>query len=340
MAKKRISIVTVCVIVLAYLAFGVNFYVNDLRYSRLAVRICPPGVYPSEPHVQMVDGTPQSVIDVPDCPQQTVNIANELTTAPTMILGWLPLILGRMLMHSDYSSAKDNIPAGTQVSDPSVIEGPREVPSELVHLFPPEMTAPQEIIPDMLMPPQPRSDAPNPLTSIDLDKVTDTGISKVDVVRIADTAHLYSVEIPRDWKITLSGTEDAGDGRLLYSWLGSQSRDWVLETLGYNGSPTHVRSGAAMEIHVSSFEGNTTSQFINMATKYLASGEITVNGIAGKLFVDQEFDPPYHEDVLAIESHLSYMGKYYAFRITYNPTTYPQGAEVFMRMLKSLEFTQ
>lgn len=97
MNRRKTVIKILCVVLIAYLAYGVYFYVQDLRYSRLAMHICPPGVYPAM--APLYDGTGSTtsaneiVGGVPDCPRQTINLATEWPTAAFMVLGWLPIRL-------------------------------------------------------------------------------------------------------------------------------------------------------------------------------------------------------------------------------------------------------
>jgi len=97
MSTRKAIIKIIVVVLIAYLAYGVYFYVQDLRYSRLAVHSCPPGVYPAMAPVY--DGTSSTahaneiVGGVPDCPQQTIDLAKEWPTAVFMILEWLPIRL-------------------------------------------------------------------------------------------------------------------------------------------------------------------------------------------------------------------------------------------------------
>jgi len=112
----QVALKILCVVLIAYLAYGVYFYVQDLRHSRLAVHICPPGVYPAM--APIYDGTSSTahtneiVGSVPDCPQQTTDLAKEWPTAAWTILGWLPIRLAysplgavAMSMYIQYSQS-------------------------------------------------------------------------------------------------------------------------------------------------------------------------------------------------------------------------------------------
>lgn len=104
-AQKSV-VAIVSAVVLAYLAFGVFVYAQGLQ-SKLSIHICPPGVFPEIQPAQGVDGSSQTVTQLPDCPTQSLHLADELRTAPVVIFGWLPLMIARMSME----------PAGTQGKD-------------------------------------------------------------------------------------------------------------------------------------------------------------------------------------------------------------------------------
>lgn len=78
-----------------YLAVGVFVYGEGLR-SQGQLRVCPPEVIWTE------QGT-----TIPDCLRQPINFSRELTTAPTIIVGWLPLMLGQMLSARDAEVVKN-----------------------------------------------------------------------------------------------------------------------------------------------------------------------------------------------------------------------------------------
>jgi hypothetical protein len=79
MTNQVITLI-VSFIVIMYLIMGATFYVNDVRYSRTAVHMCPPGVV-TEP--------------MQDCPPQIVSLKGDWPTAITITVGWLPLLIMR-----------------------------------------------------------------------------------------------------------------------------------------------------------------------------------------------------------------------------------------------------
>lgn len=107
------------VVVLAYLSFGVVVYVQGLQ-AKLSIHICPPGVFPEIQTMQVMDGTSQTVTQIPDCPTQSLRVANELRTAPVVIFGWLPLMIARISMESEPGVGKD-MPINT--NPPPITDG-------------------------------------------------------------------------------------------------------------------------------------------------------------------------------------------------------------------------
>lgn len=88
--SKIISIFSV-----AYLVVGVFVYWQGLR-SQMQMRLCPPGVLLESPMI-------------PDCPRQGIDIKREIITAPTITVGWLPIIIGRAFSERDVKVADDPV---------------------------------------------------------------------------------------------------------------------------------------------------------------------------------------------------------------------------------------
>jgi len=80
MTKKTLFFILLIATII-YLLIGVAFYVNDVRYSRSAIHICPEGATTGE--------------QVRDCPPQTVSLKEDWPTAITLMVGWLPLLIMR-----------------------------------------------------------------------------------------------------------------------------------------------------------------------------------------------------------------------------------------------------
>ena len=75
---RNILLYGVCAALIVYLAIGAAFYLQDRHYSRSGIHLCPLG-------------TPREQME--NCPQQTVNIQEDWSSALTMTVGWLPLIV-------------------------------------------------------------------------------------------------------------------------------------------------------------------------------------------------------------------------------------------------------
>ena len=83
MTKNSVITLTTFFIVITYLAIGATFYMNDVRYSRTAVHVCPP-VFVAHEEMQ-------------DCPPQTVSLKEDWPTAIILTIGWLPILIMRAI---------------------------------------------------------------------------------------------------------------------------------------------------------------------------------------------------------------------------------------------------
>lgn len=83
MTKNSVIIPITSFIVITYLVMGATFYVNDVRYSRTAVYVCPPGFVTHK--------------EMQDCPPQTVSLKEDWSTAITITIGWLPILIMRAI---------------------------------------------------------------------------------------------------------------------------------------------------------------------------------------------------------------------------------------------------
>ncbi|MCR4328463.1 MAG: hypothetical protein NUV53_02985 [Patescibacteria group bacterium] len=94
MKKKYIRVIIILAI--TYLAVGVFVYTEGLR-AQMQLHICPPGVFPEQGALQ-------------ECARQKIDIKRELTTAPTVIIGWLPLIAGKLYSERSTETARNSVP--------------------------------------------------------------------------------------------------------------------------------------------------------------------------------------------------------------------------------------
>lgn len=78
MTKKTfLSILSVAVII--YLLIGVVFYTSTAHHSQSVIHICPEGAITEE--------------QMQDCPPQTISLKTDWSTAVTVTVGWLPLLI-------------------------------------------------------------------------------------------------------------------------------------------------------------------------------------------------------------------------------------------------------
>lgn len=163
--------------------------------------------------------------------------------------------------------------------------------------------------------------------------LSNIGISNTSLewMQISDPAHLYSIKIPSDWRVN-------SENSAVYdsSFVEANSPDWLAETTDELFDKTHIVRGAAIEIYTTTQDTGFAPSHIPMAHKLLRSEQITVNNIKGEFTTYREYNPPEHEEGLISEAKIHFLENYFTFRIAYNPTTYPQGKDVFMRMLQSI----
>lgn len=164
------------------------------------------------------------------------------------------------------------------------------------------------------------------------------------MVRLIDTAHLYSIEVPRDWKIVHEGLIDQGGSALKrLSLIEGRSPDWQTELSPPDNELTgsqHIVDGAAIEIYVFTQDIGGAPSRIHMSNTFSHRQEIGVGGEQSRLDFFKEYDPPLHEEALILEAIVTHKQNYFTFRSAFNPLTYPDGEDVFMKMLQSVKFTE
>lgn len=90
---KLLKIISIFSVV--YLMVGVFVYWQGLR-SQMQMHLCPPDMLPESPMI-------------PDCPRQGIDIKREIITAPTITVGWLPIIIGRAFSERGVKVADDPV---------------------------------------------------------------------------------------------------------------------------------------------------------------------------------------------------------------------------------------
>lgn len=153
-----------------------------------------------------------------------------------------------------------------------------------------------------------------------------------------DEAGHYSVEIPRDWRITQEVGEASESEIRLLSRLEAESNDWHIETPDSIDASTHIVSGAKLEVYVFNRDIGHAPSRIGMVNVFFQSKSIKLRGAVRSMEVYKEYGEL--KEALILEFPIEHDGNFYTFRFAYNPKTYPEGEEVFMRMLESVKFTK
>ena len=161
---------------------------------------------------------------------------------------------------------------------------------------------------------------------------SDTKGSILEVVRINDNAHLYSVEIPKDWGFTTEGARG-----IQVSQITGQSPDWTSTVDNSTEGPAeavHYKTGVSFQFHVSREE---PVQPYHENSELIESRNKIIDAVPAAF---HSFATPSTAEGRHLDAHVTYKGKYFTFLFTYNPATYPQGEEVFMHILNSVRFAK
>ena len=151
------------------------------------------------------------------------------------------------------------------------------------------------------------------------------------VTRLTDRANLYSVELPKDWKIVQEGS--MGVQR---SEITAESPDWSATTDEFAEGPSatvHYKTGASTHLHVSS-EMAQEPYHVD-AGDIIKTKQVVVDGEVASYHV---FKTPSTAEGQLLDAHFNHKGNGYTFLFAYNPATYQQGEEVFTHILNSIRF--
>ena len=162
--------------------------------------------------------------------------------------------------------------------------------------------------------------------------------SAVNTTKITDKANLYSVEIPKDWKITRN--EGAKGGQL--SDITGESPDWkyrVDNSAEGPCTPSYYESGVSFQFHVNNQEDAAAhyGEGGGPDTGVISKKNISIGGVNGVYHV---FKEPCTSEGQLVDAHVNYNGNGYLFRFAYNPSKYPQAETAFMNILNSIKFTK
>lgn len=203
----------------------------------------------------------------------------------------------------------------------SVSIQPQQIPAPVQTTITPESTTPQQ-------------------TPVSMQTTDPTGMSEqnINTVKITDKGNLYSVEIPKDWKILMS---EGAKGMQLSDMTG-ESIDWkqyVDENAEGPFSPIYYQSGVSFQFHVNSEEEapGHYGEGGGPDTGIITTKNIVIGGANGVYHVFKE--PSTYEGQL-VDAHVNYKGNAYLFRFAYNPASFPQAESLFMTILSSIKFTK
>lgn len=161
----------------------------------------------------------------------------------------------------------------------------------------------------------------------------------VSTTKITDKGNLYSVEIPKDWKII----RNEGAKGVQLSNISGESPDWKSRSdVDAEGPcvPHYYESGVFFQFHVEN-EEDTAGHYGEGGgpdTGVISKKNISVDGVNGVYHVFTE-DCGTSEGQL-VDAHFNYKGNSYLFRFSYNPAKYPQAETAFMNILNSIKFTK
>lgn len=159
-----------------------------------------------------------------------------------------------------------------------------------------------------------------------------------NTIKVTDKGNLYSVEIPKDWKVTRS--DEARGVSLSSTYI--ESPDWKLHSRelsdGPYGADFYYDIGASLHIAVSNLTTDEANQQLLIRHGYfdqISKKNIMIDGVSGGYYIDTE-------PSLAVGQKLAtsviYKGNTYSFEFGYNPKTYPQAETVFINILHSFKF--
>ncbi len=151
--------------------------------------------------------------------------------------------------------------------------------------------------------------------------------------RVSDASGLFSVEIPRTWKITASeGTKGIQLSRII-----AQSPDFRLrEDTTADGpfTPQYYEQGAQVSIHVT--RGALAARG-NLEAGTQRTERIAIDGRSSLLRV---FTEPSTMLGQIIDAQVDYRNNSYVFTLRYNPDTFQGGEDIFKEILASFRFAQ
>jgi hypothetical protein len=152
------------------------------------------------------------------------------------------------------------------------------------------------------------------------------------IKKIEDLPNLYSVEIPKDWKVT----ESIGTRGVSLSSIHTESPDWKSHSVaGEMEDSIYYDTGAYFSIGVTTLINEDPFKYTGAQNNLINKKNVVIGGINATQYLYK--DPNLVEGQI-LGASLIYKGDRYSFQLGYNPKTYPNGETVFINMLNSVKF--
>lgn len=173
-------------------------------------------------------------------------------------------------------------------------------------------------------------------TSVDTEPVAPSASPLVNTVKIIDKSNLYSIEIPKDWKVT----SDEGPKGVQLSSISGESSAWkvrVDDAAEGPCSPSYYESGIHFQFHSVNAEddGAHYGEGGGPETGVISKKNILIDDTNAVYHV---FKEPCTAEGQLVDAHVNYGGVGYRFTFIYNPAKDPQAEELFTEILNSVEF--
>jgi len=160
----------------------------------------------------------------------------------------------------------------------------------------------------------------------------------MNTIKVTDKGNLYSVEIPKDWKVTRS----TGAEGVSLSGMSIDSPDWKLHSIkvpeGEYTDSVYYDTGASLHIAVSNYSADEQNQQLLIRNGYsdqISKKNIMIDGVSGDYYINTIPSLAVGQGLVA---SVIYKGNSYSLVLGYNPKTYPQAETVFLNILNSFKF--
>jgi hypothetical protein len=141
-----------------------------------------------------------------------------------------------------------------------------------------------------------------------------------------------SIQLPDGWQKTQPATA---------AILTAESPDWKTEWVGTEISGgTHIVEGAHIEVFGYNIDIGNPPTRVGMPASLEGVETLQVEDNLLNLERYREQNATGDNNGVILQAKIKHNSNYYTFRIAFNPVTYPEGEDVFMRILQSIQFTQ